>query len=110
MNQSVDIETLSMLKDVMEEDFHSLIETFLNDARERIPLLKSQLATADAEAVRQTAHSLKGSSSNLGAVPMSELCFQIESRAGQQRLDGLEPLLQQLQAEFSRVETILQDL
>ncbi|NIB43202.1 Hpt domain-containing protein [Pseudomaricurvus alkylphenolicus] len=107
MTQSVDTETLAMLKEVMEDDFNNLINTFLDDARQRLPLLREQLAASDYEALRRTAHSLKGSSSNLGAMPLSELCFQVEHRANEHQLSGVEGILQEIDAEFQQVSDIL---
>lgn len=110
MNESVDTDTLSMLKEVMEDDFQLLVSTFLDDAQLRIPQLFEEFNAGDGDMLRQTAHSLKGSSSNLGAVRLSELCFQVEHRAKENQLDGLEAVLYQVKAEFDQVRSILEGL
>ncbi|MBU3071178.1 Hpt domain-containing protein [Aestuariicella sp. G3-2] len=110
MSDSIDKDIIVMLKEVMEEDFQELLDTFLNDSRERIPLLQEQLASGDSEGLRQSAHSLKGSSSNLGAIKLSELCFQIEQKAKQQQLEDLAGILQQVESEFERVALALQTI
>lgn len=110
MTESVDADTLSTLKEIMEDDFHGLIATYLDDSEMRIPQLRVQLAAADSEALRLTAHSLKGSSGNLGAVPLSELCFLVEQKAAQQQLDGLEETLDDIDEEYARVAAILSRL
>lgn len=109
MSDSIDKDIIVMLKEVMEEDFQELLDTFLNDSRERIPLLQEQLASGDSEGLRQSAHSLKGSS-NLGAIKLSELCFQIEQKAKQQQLEDLAGILQQVESEFERVALALQTI
>lgn len=106
MSESVDTDTLTTLQEIMEDDFHELIHTFLEDSEMRIPQLRVQLAAADSEALRLTAHSLKGSSSNLGAKPLADLCFRVEQQAAQQKLDGLEDTLDEIDEEFARVTTI----
>ena len=107
MTGSVDTETLNMLKEVMEDDFNALISTYLDDAGTRIPQLQTLLEEANAEELRHCAHSLKGSSSNLGAMPLSELCFEVETRAKEQQLGEVEPFLRQIEQEYEQVKTIL---
>ena len=107
MTGSVDTETLTMLKEVMEDDFSALITTYLDDASARIPQLQTLLDGADAEELRHCAHSLKGSSSNLGAMPLSELCFEVETRAKEQQLDDIEPFLRQIEREYDQVKAVL---
>lgn len=107
MGETVDTETLTMLRDVMEDDFGALITTFLDDAQERIPQMAQLLESADADGLRHAAHSLKGSSSNLGALPLSQLCFEVEHRAKQQQLSDIKPFIGQIDAEFQQVKDIL---
>ncbi len=110
MTGSVDTETLTMLKDVMEDDFPQLITTYLDDASARIGQLSDLIAAADHEELRHCAHSLKGSSSNLGAMPLSELCFEIETKAKEQQLDGIEPCVDNIKQEFEVVKSVLEGL
>ena len=107
MTESGDTETLIALKEIMEDDFQDLVRTYLEDSQMRIPQLRVQLAAADSEALRLTAHSLKGSSGNLGANIMTKLCWHIELQAAEQKLDGLEATLDQIDAEFEQVTKIL---
>lgn len=110
MGESVDADILTTLQEIMEDDFHALVTTFLDDSEMRIPQLRVQLAAADSEALRLTAHSLKGSSGNLGAKPLSNLCLFVEQRAAAQQLDGLEDALDDIDEEFARVAAILSRL
>ncbi|WP_439134315.1 Hpt domain-containing protein [Pseudomaricurvus sp.] len=107
MSEVIDTETIVMLKEVMGEDFQELVTTFLDDCQVRIPELCEQLAAGDADALRQTAHSLKGSSGNLGATTMSELCFHVETKAKQQQTEDLASTLERIEAEFQRVTSAL---
>lgn len=110
MTSSVDAETLIMLKDVMEADFDTLITTYIDDVSVRIPQLKVALDSQDHEALRRGAHSLKGSSSNLGAQPLADLCLEVETLAKQGHIEGIELLLQQIDAEFDQVKSQLEAL
>ena len=60
----LDRDVLSALQEVMEDGYPELLDTFLADAEERLSLLRE---ADDADQVGAAAHSLKGSSSNMGA-------------------------------------------
>ncbi|UTF60789.1 Hpt domain-containing protein [Gilvimarinus sp. DA14] len=102
--QHIDHEALAALRDVMEDDFLQLIETFVSDSRAKINTMQKALAAGQSEELRRAAHSLKGSSSNIGAAGLMEACRQIEVRAAASDLTGLEHLLVDLQSEFSQVK------
>lgn len=110
MKGSVDTETLSMLKEVMEDDFSELITTYIDDATSRVEQLSSFLNDKDSEALRHCAHSLKGSSSNLGATALSDLCFEIESRAKDNQLAEVGLYIEQIAEEFLSVKSALEKL
>lgn len=106
----LDSDILAMLKDVMEDEFSVLIDTYLNDGEVRIQGLRQSLCNQDADAVRQTAHSLKGSSSNIGAGPLSQLCMKIENCADKGQLAGLDSILDEVEQEFAAVRQALSEL
>lgn len=85
--EHLDHEALAELKEVMEEDFEILISTYLSDSRMRIEALKAALETDDPEQYSKTAHSLKGSCINIGAMRLGHLCMVAErdGRAGDMR-------------------------
>lgn len=108
-DQRLDGDILAMLKDVMEDEFSVLIETYLSDGVNRIQDLRKALNNQDSDAVRQTAHSLKGSSSNIGAGPLAQLCMKIESCADKGQLAGLDSILDEVEQEFSAVSQALSE-
>ncbi|MGB1221428.1 MAG: Hpt domain-containing protein [Alcanivoracaceae bacterium] len=77
----VDQALVSELKDVMGEGFSALVDSFRADAEKRLGALEQHLADADPEALRQQAHSFKGSSGNVGAVQVADLCLSLEKQA-----------------------------
>ncbi len=60
----------------------------------------------DVEELRLASHSLKGSSSFLGATEVTELARQIEGRSGQP--DACMPVVQDTVAAFLRAQRALQ--
>ena len=87
-----------------------VVEAFLGDSPPRLQTLRASLEGGDAEAIGRAAHSLKGSSGNFGAMRMQTLCADIErlSRAGE--LATMEPLVDQLDAEYGHVADRLTEL
>lgn len=104
----VDIEVLNELKDIMEDEFDTLINTFIDDSEEKVRQLDAIISGADADALRKTAHSLKGSSLNVSAQSLSELALSLENmgREGHVGVAARE-VYASLNAEFQQVKAVL---
>lgn len=102
--QHVDNEALRELQVVMGEDFNNLLKTFVTDSAARIVAAEQAAAAADSDALRRAAHSFKGSSGNMGAPLLSDLCRQIEELAHSGQVESCIPLLVELNAEFAVVQ------
>jgi HPt (histidine-containing phosphotransfer) domain-containing protein len=68
-----------------------------------IPLLHSAQKAGDAAAVRLVAHTLKSSSSSVGAVRLSQLCADMEAAAKQGRTAELPEAIAALSTEVTAV-------
>jgi len=110
MTDHIDQVALNELKMIMENDFDLLITTFITDSQERIATLKKAVAAGDAYAVRASAHSFKGSSLNICAPLLSELCRQLESEGREGQLISASDLLASVEIEFDAVCTSLRSL
>ncbi|WP_219856421.1 Hpt domain-containing protein [Pseudomonas capeferrum] len=89
----------------MEDGYLQLLETFLEDSEHRINQLHG---AKDASELGMTAHSFKGSSSNMGAAALAELCRQLEERVRQQPLCGIEDLIHRIDLEYLEVQRFYQ--
>jgi len=86
-----------------------LIDQFLREAPERIDRVRQAVDRIDAEALRMAAHSLKGSSSTIGAAGLASICASIEAQARDGSIDrGASVLLDRLDHEFCRVREALE--
>lgn len=103
----LDEEALTELQDVMEDEFDVLIETYLKDSTDRISYLRNAIGTSDADAFAKTAHSFKGSSINIGAPKLGELCLKAEEAGKDKRLDEAAEVVDAIETEFQRVEKTL---
>ena len=84
-----------------------LVETFISDTTARLEELHRGVEGTDTELVARTCHSLKGSSANLGASTMAELCTELEVAAASHQLAGGADILRRLEDEFGRVRPAL---
>jgi len=56
-----------------------LVDTYLEDATAQLDAMRQAADTGDAAAMIRPAHSLKSSSTNVGAMALSELCRSLEA-------------------------------
>ena len=112
----IDHSLLERLRDLQEEGepdiLAELVEMFLSDVSARLKTLRGAVEGGDGRSVERTAHTLKGSAKNMGAVRMSEICAELEEagRSGElarvpQQLDQLEAELCRVSKELSKVTT-----
>lgn len=96
-------DVLSALQEVMGDEYSMLLDTFLADSEERLSQLHE---TGDAQTLGATAHSFKGSCSNMGATRLAQLCHELEQRSKQQPLQGIERLIGEIDGEFAIIRPL----
>ncbi len=93
-----------------EDLLGQLAALFLADAQTRVGSLRQALAEGDALAVVRSAHSLTGSSGNLGATELSRLCGILAADGRAAELVGRSALIDGIEAELERVRSALDAL
>jgi len=88
------------LKIIMENEFENLYLTYLTDSEDKLQSLASAVEALDAKTTRLIAHSLKGSSQNVGAVAVSANCELLENAAREGDIDAWHGLLAQIENTF----------
>ena len=78
MTQLLDTEMLDELRDIMEDEFPALLDTFLAEAEKQFQAVKQAAAASDLDQVRRAAHALKGSCGNVGAQELHATCAELE--------------------------------
>ena len=106
-SEAVDGETLEAFRGQDGAFLAQLIARFLVEAPERLEGIRDAVGRADPGAVRLAAHSLKGSSSVMGALGMAKLCAELENRGRDGVHAEAASLLARLDAEFGRVRQVL---
>jgi HPt (histidine-containing phosphotransfer) domain-containing protein len=99
-----DPETLEQLLDLVDGDDTSflsdLFQSYVQTATESLSTLRGP---ANDDLMRRAAHTLKGSSLNVGAVAVASVCRQLEADLRQNRVADLPDRLARLEAQVQRV-------
>ena len=108
-DEVIDLSVLIELKEIMEDDFSELIETFIMDGQEQLNNLRLAIDESNSVDVRRIAHTLKGSCANLGATALSEACMTLEHNAADDNLSGADEQYDQINKEYLRLKTALNE-
>ena len=101
MSDRIDVEALSELREIMEDDFGMLLDQYISVSHELIDEMDGYLLRDDREALSRNAHSLKGSSMNLGAKALAQRCAVLEEQAKETcSSDRLEALIRGIAEEY----------
>jgi len=87
-----------------------LIDLFVKESGPRVAGLEKALKERDARTLERLAHTLKGSSGNLGAEALSRLCNDLQNSARGQDWGASEALIPRAVAAYAEVEKELLDL
>lgn len=105
------IENLRALNpDDNDEFLREIVNIYLEDTPLRIKELEDSLTAKDAGKFTRAAHSIKGSSSNLGATVVRAVAEKIEHDSRSQGVEGGERLIVELKQEYARAEAELKKL
>ena len=95
------IATLLEMVDEEDPDFcRNLVEIFVSDATTLLDTLHTAAASGDAALLACTAHTLKGSSSNIGAVKIAALCLELQTQGEAGNIEAATHHVERLVAEL----------
>ncbi len=108
----VDTKTLDALRDLQtatDGDFlNEIIDLFIKETPHRLSAIKGALANSNARLLAQQAHALKGSTVQLGATRMTDLCEILEEQGRNESIGAAPGVAETLEEEFQRVCEVLQ--
>lgn len=110
IDMSVVDELLSLCEDGDPELLLDLIGIFLEDGPAKVQAVMDGLATNDIEKVERAAHSLKGSSGNLGATLLQATCERLQTCGRDKDLDTARTLGPELESTFASARKALDDI
>ncbi|MGO9876847.1 MAG: response regulator [Acidimicrobiia bacterium] len=106
----IDAERFTVLRELDAGDgelLSMLVNEYLNDGTQLLATLREALAEGDPHILERTAHTLKGSSANLGAVRLAEICGRLEALGRAGALGTAPRLVDDADAAFAQVRAAL---
>jgi signal transduction histidine kinase/CheY-like chemotaxis protein len=110
-NGTLDFTVLNSLKDLQMEGEPSIIGRILNaylqNSDPLVETIRHFANEGNTESLRIAAHTLKSSSANVGAMPLSDMCRRLEARCDEGLLNNTESLIEAILTEFEKVKELL---
>lgn len=105
------IANLRLLGDEGDDTFlREILAIYLNDVPQRVSDLKLALERNDQPFFTRSAHTIKGSSANVGARELKKLAEMLEARSKNEPLTSLGPALADLEQALVRAEVKMREL
>ncbi|MFA6959770.1 MAG: Hpt domain-containing protein [Opitutaceae bacterium] len=108
----IDLEAIENLRALSPDDgdvfLKEILGIFIEDTPVRIAELHAHRTSGDATAFARAAHSIKGSSSNVGASELRSIAEKLEHHSRQHGIEGSDEQVAELEAAFKRASTSLQ--
>ncbi len=101
-------ETVNELREILEEGLDELFEEYLADTPKQLEQMRGAAEGGDAAALTSIAHTLKGSSGNLGVAVVYELCRQLEERARAADTGDAAERVAAIESAFAEARTAIQ--
>jgi len=107
----IDPDSIANLRALSPDDgdvfLKEILVIFMDDTPKRIAELHTCLASGDVPTFTRAAHSIKGSSSNVGATELRAVAETLEHKSRQHGLENVGELIAELEACFARARTEL---
>jgi len=93
-----------------DEDFREIISMYIEQTGNHLYDLKRALNEENIESASRITHQIKGSSANLGASQLANVCSRLEDKVKSGNLSSSCPLVDEMQGTFERTKIQLQAL
>ncbi|MCI0476391.1 MAG: Hpt domain-containing protein, partial [Anaerolineales bacterium] len=87
-----------------------LIDLFLSELPTKLAAIQQAIGNRDATRLNKAAHTLKGSSANMGAQRAARVCLELENLGKAGDLTGAEDLFARLEQELARAKEALEQV
>jgi len=106
---ALDAKVLGELRRIMQDDYLSLLQTYLRNAPQLIAQARAAITQGDVAGMVIPLHSLKSSSANVGALHLSNLAREAEKQARAADLAAAEAAFRDVDNAFDRAEAALRE-
>jgi two-component system sensor histidine kinase/response regulator len=109
-NVLIDHKTIDGLRDIGDDELLvDLFELFTETAASLIGKMKAALISADPDALKTAAHTLRGSAGNIGASSMQAMATHLEIFGKNKQIEPVLPLLTRLEIDFDRFKKVFEE-
>ena len=108
--QAINPQRLQELKQTMGDFFQELAPGYIQDMDKKMEEIRQLLLDKNTKELHLLSHSIKGSSSNIGAMALSAIAKKMEAQAQNNLLDDLPTSIEQLIVEYKHVKKELENL
>ena len=109
-DETQNFNTVFNLEDAMErvdgdrELLKEIIDIFFEDCPNQLARIKDGISTGDAKIIEEAAHSLKGASSNIGAMAVRQKAYELELMGKKAELQRAKKAIIELENEVKRLK------
>jgi len=111
---SIDQDAITSLRDLNPGDggefLREIVNIYVEDTPKRLADLKACLASGDVKSFTRAAHTIKGSSANVGAQVLKAIGERMELVSRTEGLGSIAPMIADAEAEFAKVSDELRKL
>ena len=111
-SEHLDLSVIDGLRELREpgepDPVAELIDLYLADSPKRVEQMHDALESGDTKALKVAVHTLKGSSSNLGAKPLAKRCADFEKLLIKDDLDDASGRVEDISRTFAALRDILE--
>jgi signal transduction histidine kinase/DNA-binding response OmpR family regulator len=106
---AIDLRVLDQLREDLGGDapLRDVIVTYLETTPQSLEALRDAAVRADADAIRRTAHKVKGTSAMLGARPLADHCAELEHLGRSGNVTDATSRVAAIEASYRKVEAAL---
>jgi HPt (histidine-containing phosphotransfer) domain-containing protein len=90
-----------------EEIIAEFARSFVRNGEKLMHSLARSVDAGDPEQIEMYAHALKGSASNIGAIPLAKAAWQLEKTAAEKHVEKSIRLFEKIEPEFQELRTLL---
>lgn len=103
----LDLSTFNILKELFGGKMADAVDSHTISAKENIIRIEKAIEKSDASALVHAAHSLKGASSQFGALALCELALKMEEHGKNNMIEKAKELITELQSSREEVEKLM---
>lgn len=103
-DEIINDEQFAEVRELFEEDFVGLLQTYFTDSRQRVEVMKSAQLSNDNAGCFESSHALKGASATIGATQLVGLTGRLEAACRAHRVKDQAQLIENISLALQAVE------